>query len=230
MKRRETLTKKQREVFELIKGRILKRGESPTLAELREKLEAKSMRTVTQYLEALQRKGLIRRDRYVARGIRLIENEEQSGEMVQVPVFASAGCGSPSVIAERTFDEFVTVTKDFAEGKKNNLFVIRAMGNSMVDAGIRDGDMVLVEMTSDVRDNDLVVAIIDDTAVIKKIMHANNAVILNPVTHDPKFHPIILKRDFQIFGKVVKTIKVERGDDYQIVPLVESNRTYDQRN
>jgi repressor LexA len=216
MKKRDTLTKKQQRVYGIIRDYVLKNGESPTVGELAELIGVRSMRTVTQYLESLHSKGLIARDRYTKRGIRLTKQDEFI-ETTLVPVFASAGCGNPSVIAERTFDEFISVSKDFVEGKKKNLFVIKAVGNSMVDAGILNGDMVLVEMTSDIQDNDIIVAIINDTAVIKKITFANNAIILNPVTHDLSYHPIILNRDFRVFGKVIKTIKVQT-DDYQIIP------------
>ncbi|MEK7498780.1 MAG: S24 family peptidase, partial [Patescibacteria group bacterium] len=87
----------------------------------------------------------------------------EKGETVQLPVFASAGCGSPSVIAERTFDEFIEVASNLITGKKKaNLFVIRAMGNSMNEAGIEDGDYVLVERIVDMEYEmgDTVVAII----------------------------------------------------------------------
>jgi DNA polymerase V len=105
-------------------------------------------------------------------------------------------------------------------GKRDNLFVIKATGGSMTDAGILDGSFVLIEMTEDVTSNDLVVAIIEDTAVIKKISFANNAVILSPVSSDPSYHPIILQRDFKVFGRVVQVIKtVTDQDDYQIVPI-----------
>lgn len=220
MRNRDILTKNQQRVYQLLKGYIAKHGEAPTISEMADKLGVTSLRTVTQYLESLQRKGLIRRDRYVQRGIRLIEDQMPNDEFIMVPVFASAGCGSPSVIAERTFDEFIPISTSLANGKKENLFVIKAIGSSMVDAGIKDGDFVLVEMTEDVKTDDLVVAIIDDTAVIKQIRFANNAIILNPVTTSPEYQPIILKKDFQIFGKVIQTIKVEK-EDYQIVPIHE---------
>lgn len=223
MRENQTLTGKQEKVYGFIKGYISKQNEAPTVSEIAKEIRARSLRGVTQYLESLERKGLIQRDRYAKRGIRLVEHDPTHDELIPIRVFASAGCGSPSIIAERTFDEFAMVPKDLAPDKKDDLFVIKAAGNSMLDAGIRDGDMVLVQMTNDVRANDLVVAIIDDTAVIKKITFANNAVILNPVSHNSSYHPIILKRDFKVFGKVVRVIKIEKNEEYHVVPLEESN-------
>ncbi len=89
----------------------------------------------------------------------------------------------------------------------------------MVDAGIREGDYVLVELTEGVMENDLVVAVIDHFAVIKKIEYANNAVILKPVTSDASYKPIIMRRDFQIFGKVVDIIRFPQKGELEIVPL-----------
>lgn len=217
--RNATLTSKQQQVFDFIKTRIYQDGQAPTLAEIASEIEAGSLRSVTQYLEALERKSLIKRNRYAQRGIELVERGDE--EFITLPVFASAGCGSPSIIAERSFDEYVTVAKNFLQGQRDRLFIIRASGRSMVDAGIADGSYVLVEMTENVSPNDLVVAIVDDTAVIKKISFADNAVILSPVSKDKSYQPIIiLERDFKVFGKVIKVINVV-ADDYQVVPLVE---------
>lgn len=216
----DTLTRNQERVFSFICSSIANNGYPPTLNEIATEIQASSLRSVTQYLEALERKKLIRRNRYAQRGITLIEGRDERDQMVSLPVFASAGCGNPSIIAERTFDEYVTVAKSFIEGQGNDLFIIKASGRSMVDAGIPDGSFVLVKMTENVSANDLVVAIVDDTAVIKKISFANNAVILSPVSSDKSYQPIIiLERDFKVFGKVIKVIKLEAEDDYQVVPL-----------
>ena len=216
----DTLTLNQQRVYEFIRT-CLANGQAPTLNEIASAIDAGSLRSVTQYLEALERKNLIRRNKYAQRGIALVSgDEEPEQELVSLPVFASAGCGSPSIIAERTYGEYVTVAKSFLQGQSTDLFVIKASGRSMIDAGIPDGSFVLVKMTENVTANDLVVAIVDDTAVIKKISYANNAVILSPVTPDKGYEPIIiLERDFKVFGKVIKVIKVEADDDYQVVPL-----------
>jgi len=227
MNKDNILTPKQKKAYLTIKSHINSYGESPTLSELAKQLKVSSIRSVTQYLESLQRKGLIIRSRYAQRSIKLTEDSKPSEEIIQVPVFASAGCGSPNIIAERSFDEFVSLSKDFLDNKKDNLFIIKAVGESMLDAGIKSGDMVLVEKTEDVQSGDLICAIIEDTAVIKKLSFANNAVILSPVSHDPSYHPIILKRDFKVFGKVIQTIKIERSTKTEIIPI-KDNTQYDE--
>jgi len=212
------ITRKQGQVFEFIKSYRQKRGFSPTLEEIREGLKIGSIRSVTQFLETLESKGLIKRNRYVRRGIELIEERDSKTSLVSLPVFGSAGCGNPNVLAEQKFDEYISVSSDFIGNNNGRFFVIKAMGRSMIDAGISDGSFVLVEKTEDIKSGDLIVAIIENFAVIKKLEIANNAIILKPVSSDPEFKPIILGRDFQIFGKVIRIIKIEKPeDDYQII-------------
>jgi len=213
------LTGKQKEFYESLKRMIEKSGESPTVAELARLMKFSSPRAVTQYLESLEKKGLIERRRYERRGIRLRE-EGGSVATVNIPVLASAGCDHMAVFAQRNFGDYICVATELLQGvKKDNVVCVKAVGDSMVDAGIKSGDYVLVEVTEGVNENDLVVAIIDSFAVIKKIEFASNAVVLRPVSSDPQYKPIILRRDFQIFGKVIDVIRLKPKADIEIVPL-----------
>lgn len=215
----QELTPKQRKFYESLRRLIEKKGESPTVAELVRLMRFSSPRAVTQYLESLERKGLIERSRYERRGIRL---REQNGEpmTVNIPVIASAGCDNVNVLAERNFGDYICVATELLRGKnKDNVVCVKAIGDSMFDAGIKEGDYVLVEVTDAVNPNDLVVAIIDSFAVIKKIEYAENAVILKPVSSDPRYKPIILRKDFRIFGKVIDVIRMQAKSELEIVPL-----------
>lgn len=198
-----------------------KKGESPTVAELVHLMKFSSPRAVTQYLESLERKGLIERRRYEHRGIRLIDWQNADGPMtVNVPVIASAGCDNAAIFAARNFGDYICVAAELLQGvKKDNVVCVKAVGDSMADAGIKEGDYVLVEVTEAVAQNDLVVAIIDSFAVIKKLEVAANAVILRPVSSDPQFKPIIVGKNFRIFGKVLDVIRVKPKQDIEIVPL-----------
>ena len=139
---------------------------------------------------------------------------------INIPVIASAGCDQMAIFAQRNFGDYICVATELLRGvKKDNVVCVKAVGDSMVDAGIKSGDYVLVEVTEAVNENDLVVAIIDTFAVIKKIEFASNAVILRPVSSDPQYKPIILRRDFQIFGKVIDVIRVKPKDEMEVVPL-----------
>lgn len=219
------LTEKQKHFYESLKKMMEKSGESPTVAELVRLMKFSSPRAATQYLESLEKKGLIERHRYERRGIRLREFDGEgvsrgSVATVNIPVLASAGCDHMAIFAERSFGDYICVATELLQGvKKDNVVCVKAVGDSMVDAGIKSGDYVLVEVTEDVTEGSLVVAIIDSFAVIKKIEIASNAVILRPVSSDPQYKPIIVRRDFQIFGKVIDVIRVKPKAEMEIVPL-----------
>lgn len=219
-----SLTGKQTLFFETLKKYISKHAESPTVDELITLTKSSSPRAVTQYLTALERKGLIRRERYKRRGIELcILGNSYGSETVSIPVIASAGCDNMKVFAEERAGEYLCVSNELVRGKNiQNIACIKAIGDSMNEAGINEGDHVLVEMTQAIMENDLVVAVIDGFAVIKKIEYANNAVILRPVSSDPTHKPIILRRDFNIFGKVIDVIRGHQKGDVEIVPLYPS--------
>ena len=216
----EKLTDKQQQVFDYIYEYIEKHGVSPTLDEIRGFIGVASIRTAAQYLESLERKGLLRRERNARRNIRLIDQNSAAEQLVSVPVFGNVGCGTPSVLTERIFDEFVSVSNALVKKiNKENLFVIRAVGNSMLDAGVHDGDFVLVERTEDVQTGDLVVTIIEETAVLKRLTITPNAIILDPVTSDKSYPRIIMSRDFQIFGKMIDVIQAGASNEMQVVPV-----------
>ena len=219
--RTASLTKKQKIFFEALKKYIARWKMAPTVGELAKTLKLSSPRGVTQYLASLERKGLIRREPYKERGIELcILGNTYESETVMVPVIASAGCDNMKVFAEESFGEYLCVSNELLRGKNvKSVICIKALGNSMDDAGVNDGDHVLVELTEAVTENDLVVAVIDGFAVIKKIEYANNAVILRPVSTDPAHRPIILRRDFRIFGKVIDVIRMPQNGDLEIVPI-----------
>lgn len=209
----KNLTSKQKKVFDFICNFLEQQKISPTISELAQFLGVSSLRTVTQYLEALERKGLISRSRNQSRGIKLIGAREISST-ITLPVVSFAGCDNMNVFAEHTFDEFVTIDKEFIGNRKaEKMVAFRAVGNSMTDAGIETGDLVLTEMTDEVAQKDKVVAVVDGMALIKQIHFTDNAVILAPMSQDKQYRPIIMKRDFKVFGKVIDVIKSSFGNE-----------------
>lgn len=219
-----SLTPKQEKFLKTLASYIKSHKEAPTVAEMMRLNKCSSPRAVTQYLEALERRGVIRRGRYEARGIELIQGDKDQGGEVRLPVIASAGCDNASVLAERTFDDYLCVPRSLMAGRPtDSIVIVKAVGDSMTDAGINNGDRVLVEITESVSPGDLVVAIVDSNAVIKKLEVLNNAIVLHPVSPDPQYRPIILRRDFKIFGKVVDVLRTEnQSGDLDVVPLVAS--------
>lgn len=216
-----TLTKRQKEVLELLRQHIVRHGASPTIEEMAKKIKVSSLRTVTQYLEALEKKGYILRTKNKKRSIELIRKPDRElEEIVMLPIIGAAACGGLNVYAEESFNEFIQVSRSFLGNRReNDVMIIRAFGLSMQDAGIEDGDLVMIECTEDIKNGDVVTAVIDGMAVIKKITFTQNAVILDPVTSIGSYQQIVLRRDFRVLGKVIHVIKAVQHEDVELVPI-----------
>ncbi len=220
-----TLTPVQEETLSLIKRYISTHGKSPTITELQKELKLRSIRSVTQRIEALEKKGFIARDRFQHRGIKVLENISLyiPPDFIAVPVIASAGCDAMDVYAQDEFGEFIAVDRKLV-GRATSVAAIKAVGDSMEDAGIKDGDYVVVEVTDRVDDGDRIVAIIGNMAVIKRYGHSKGMVVLSPENKEAGYAPIIVKQeDSKIFGKVlsiipntewVDEVKIEYYDGY----------------
>ena len=206
--RQKTLTPVQEETLSFLKHYIGKNGQAPTVMELRDQFKLSSLRSVSQRVEGLERKGLIKRDRFKHRSIQIIEGaySDSGSGTIQIPVIASAGCDAMEVYAQDEFGEYIVVDKSLVAAHKN-LAAIKAIGDSMQDAGIQNGDYVIVEVTDRVDNGDRVVAIIGNMAVIKRYEQTDGLVFLNPENKDGGYHPIVVKQeDSKIFGKVLSII------------------------
>ncbi len=216
---RPPLTPNQARFYAILRNYIAKWGTSPSVVELRDLLKVPSLRSVTQYLDSLQRKGYIHRVKHQKRSIRLLDEPGQSNT-ITLPVISAAGCDNASVLADQMYDEYIQVNQALLQNiDPKKVVAIKAVGQSMVDAGINDGDYVITKIEQEAHDNELVVAIIDGMAVIKKILFTNNATILSPVTSDAGYSPIIMQHDFQIFGKVIDSIKIPKPNKFEYVYL-----------
>jgi repressor LexA len=208
MARGETITSAQQETLSYLTKYIKKHGEAPTVSEIGKAFKLTSLRSVTQRLEALEKKGLIARDRFKRRNITVLDTSLSSGaaDMVQVPVIASAGCDAAEVYAQDEFGEYILVDKKLLQ-KHTNIAAVRAVGDSMQDAGIKNGDYVIVEVTDAVENGDRVVAVLGNMAVIKQYSKVDEVVYLHPRNEGAGYHPIIVaEEDSKIFGKVLSVI------------------------
>jgi repressor LexA len=230
---RYPLTHKQARVLEVITKHITKKGASPTLNELRKALGVSSLRTVTQYLESLERKGYIVRRKHARRNIELRNLEEggQQAIMITVPVVANVGCDDLSVFATETHDEFLEIDKELVQNSED-IVAVRAVGDSMQDAGIQSGDYILVQFTENVQNGDRVAAIIGDMVTVKRLeripgTHGQQGMtVLHPESKDPRYKPIILRENFKITGKVLCVIPSPRMEITEVVPLPEYEDRY----
>lgn len=189
------------------------------MEELRSEFHLSSLRSVTQRLEALERKGFIKRDRFQHRSVQILTDSNPliPAGTIQVPVIASAGCDAMEVYAQDEFGEYILVDKNLIS-VHTNIAAIKAVGDSMQDSGIRNGDYVIVEVTEAVENGDRVVAIVGNMAVIKQYKKADGVVFLNPQNKDGGYLPIIISQeDAKIFGKVLSVIPgVEWVDDIKV--------------
>lgn len=213
-----TLTKAQEKTLSFLRQYIAKNGESPTMTELCKQFKLKSLRSVTQRLETLERKGLIKRDKFQHRSIQVLDSRAgiPSG-FIEIPVIASAGCDAMEVYAQDEFGEYILVDKSLVS-VHTNIAAIKAVGDSMQDAGIRNGDYVIVEVTEHVDNGDRVVAIVGNMAVIKQFSKVGDVVFLNPQNEHGGYSPIVVgQEDSKIFGKVLSVIPgSEWVDDIKI--------------
>jgi repressor LexA len=208
-----TLTGKQKRVLENISLYIQAKGEPPTLEELRRNLGFKSLRTVVQYLDILERKGYMVRRKYARRNIELrpIDAEGRTETLVPVPVVANVGCDDLSIFAQEQYDEFLQVDKKIVE-ENGEIVAVRAVGDSMLDAGIQSGDYILVQFTDNVKSGDRVAAIVGDMVTVKRLERRDGVTILYPENKDPKYKPIVLREDFKIAGRVLCVIPAAVAD------------------
>lgn len=214
-----TITPAQEKTFSFLQTYIKKNGKAPTVVEMRKEFGLRSLRSVMQRLEALERKGFIKRERFQHRSIQILKGDSSgiSSGTIKIPVIASAGCDAMEVYAQDEFGEYILVDKNLLS-VHTNIAAVKAVGDSMIDAGIRNGDYVIVEVTESVENGDRVVAIIGNMAVIKQYKKTGDVVFLNPENDSGAYHPIVVgQEDSKIFGKVLSIIPgSEWVDDIKI--------------
>lgn len=214
--RKITLTPKQQETLTFIKDFVSQHGNSPTIKEIQSSFNLNSLRSVSQRLEALERKGLIKRDSFKHRNIVVLDSNMPMGTgVVQIPVILSAGCDAQQVYAQEAYDEYLFVDKQLTDMKKE-IVAIKAIGNSMIDAGIHNGDYVLVEVTDNVQNGDRVVAVVGEMAVIKRLKKVSGSTILEPESEGNGYSPIVLTDNSKIFGRVLSVIPYSSGSNDNI--------------
>lgn len=206
MGRNKQLTRE--EVLQAINESFIRRGLPPTIEELRRKLGVGSSRTVLRYLRWLEDEGDIERWSG-ARGVRPLRSNVSSIQTRAVPVLGQASAG-PLLLAEQNIDRWVQVPKTIAR-PGSEYFLLRVRGNSMNKAkvngiNIENGDLVLVKQEATANDGDIVVALIDGEATIKRFVRGKGYYVLKPDSTDTKHRPIVVDRDFHIQGTVIRVL------------------------
>lgn len=198
----ENLSAKQQEILAYLKDFILKKGYPPAVREICEAVHLKSTSSVHAHLETLEERGYIRKDPTKPRTIEIVDDTFNlvRRELVNIPIIGTVTCGEPIIAEERTEDYFPIPPKYLKTNGKNT-YMLKVKGDSMINAGIFDGDLVMVEETNTAQNADIVVALIDDSATIKTFYKENGYIRLQP--ENDTMEPIIVHDEMSIIGKVI---------------------------
>ena len=194
------LTKRQQETLDWIRAYVKTHGKPPTMREIGEHF-GRASSSVFDVVTALERKGYVTRPDRFSRCITLTQKAGAGKrDAVNDPILGRIAAGQP-ILATENLEGTVPVDRRLAVGRQ--LFALRVHGESMVEAGILDGDLVIAAQQQDAQDGDIVVALVDDEATVKRLhRRSDGAVELRP--ENPDYKPIVIKRPpFMIQGKVV---------------------------
>ena len=194
----EKITPKQQEILEYIKNTILKKGYPPAVREICEAVHLKSTSSVHSHLETLERNGYIRRDPTKPRTIEIIDDcfNLARREVVNVPLLGTVAAGMP-LLAQENIENYFPIPTEMLPDKE--VFMLRVKGDSMIEAGIFNGDLIFVEKTVTAENGEIVVALLDDSATVKRFYKENGHYRLQP--ENASMEPIIVD-EVQILGKV----------------------------
>ena len=197
------ISAKQQEILEYIKEQILSHGFPPSVREICDAVHLRSTSSVHSHLETLERNGYIRRDSTKPRTIEILDDDFNLSrrEMVQVPLIGRVAAGEP-LLAQQNIEDYFPMLASMLPNKQT--FLLHVKGESMINAGILDGDYVLVQQQPTANDGDMVVALVDDSATVKTFYKENGYYRLQP---ENDFMDPIIVSEVMIMGKVIGTFR-----------------------
>ena len=192
------ISSKQREILEYIKQEILNKGYPPAVREICEAVHLKSTSSVHSHLETLEKNGYIRRDPTKPRAIEIIDDNFNltRREVVNVPIIGQVAAGQP-LLAVENIENYFPIPTEFMPNAET--FMLKVKGDSMINAGIFNGDKILVQKQSDAQNGEIVVALVDDSATVKTFYKEDGHFRLQP--ENDTMDPIIVN-ECSILGKV----------------------------
>ena len=202
----EDLTQKQIEILYFIKNEVQKKGYPPAVREICKGVNLKSTSTVHSYLEKIESKGYIRKDATKPRALEILEQNDDplliSKKTLDVPIVGRVTAGVP-ILAVENIEDTYPVPLDLVEG--HDVFILKVQGESMIDAGILSGDLVLVKKQNTANNGDIVVALLEDEATVKTFYKEKDIIRLQPQN---QFMEPILTRDVSILGKLIGLYRI----------------------
>jgi len=204
------ISDRQREILDLITSTVQRRGYPPSVREIGEAVGLSSPSTVHSHLSALVEAGFLRRDPTKPRAIEVVdpsdEYELRRAPVRDVPLVGRIAAGSP-ILAEQDIEEIFPLPTEFVGN--DPVFMLRVHGDSMIDAGILDGDLVVVRRQPDATNGEIVAALIGgEEATVKRLRKESGRVVLLP--ENPAYEPIVLDSDVEIIGRVVAVLRAVR--------------------
>ncbi|HLU52025.1 MAG TPA: transcriptional repressor LexA [Acidimicrobiia bacterium] len=202
------LSERQQQVLDYVRTVVADRGYPPSVREIGEALGLSSPSTVHSHLSALVKAGVIRRDPSKPRAIEILDGAEvpkpvRDDDLREVPLVGRIAAGSPVLATEDIEDVFSLPTSLVGSGP---VFMLRVRGDSMVDAGILDGDLVVVRRQPDANDGDIVAAMIEgEEATVKRLYRRDGQIVLH--AENPAYPDMVFDGDVAILGKVVSVLR-----------------------
>lgn len=193
------ISNKQKEILEYLKSQIINKGYPPAVREICEAVKLKSTSSVHSHLETLEKNGYIRRDPSKPRAIEIIDDEFNvtRRELVNVPLVGTITAGQP-ILAVENIESYFPIPSEYMPNE--DTFMLRVKGNSMINAGIYNGDKILVQKQSHAKNGDYVVALLGEEVTVKTFYKENGYYRLQP--ENDSMEPIIVS-DLNIQGKVI---------------------------
>ncbi len=197
---KQRITAKQQEILDYIKSEILNRGFPPSVRQICDAVNLKSTSSVHAHLETLEKNGFIRRDAAHSRAIEIVDDmfNLSRREVVNVPMVGSVAAGQP-LLAVENIENYFPIPSEFMPNEQT--FMLRVKGESMINAGILDGDLILVRQQQTARNGEMVVALVDDSATVKTFYKENGYFRLQP--ENDTMDPILVHGELRILGKVI---------------------------
>ena len=198
------ITERQKEILNFISDYQAENSYPPTVREIGDHFGV-SIRAVQDHITALQKKGFITQTQKKSRSIKVLVDERQKDQgmfMEKVPLIGTIAAGKP-LLCEENYEGYVTLTEPFIRPGKN-YFALHVRGQSMINAGILEGDLAIIEQTSTATDGKIVVAVIDDAITLKRYFKEPSRIRLQP--ENPAFHPIYCQ-DVRIVGILTNLVR-----------------------
>ena len=200
------ITPKQQEILDFLKKEILMKGYPPAVREICEAVHLKSTSSVHSHLETLEKNGYIRRDPTKPRAIEIIDDSfnylRTEAEITSIPVIGTVAAGQPLLAVENVTDYF-PFPADLLPNEET--FILKVKGDSMINMGIYEGDYLIVEKKNTANNGDIVVALVDDSATVKRFYKEDGHYRLQP--ENDYMEPIIVDQ-VEILGKAIRLIRM----------------------